>query len=1147
MLNLPFIVAVSFIYIALLFVVALWGDRHPVASRFHPWVYAMSLTVFCTSWTFYGATQQFAENGWFFSPTHIGTILLFVFGMAFWRKLIRVAKKENVTTISDFISSRFGYSRAVSILAAAICLIGVVPYIALQLKAVSISFNLVAGVQASADAWYFDSAFYISIAMAGFAALFGTRHLDTSEHHPGMMLAIAFEALIKLFVFLLVGYWAVTVVGGGVFEVFKSTLTLPSAAPMISGFNNTYIYMTQVFLGVLGIFALPRQFHVAVVEYKSNADLRTARWLFPLYLVAINLFIAPLAIVGLKHFSGDTADLEYLILKLPLSLGREDLAVMAFIGGLSAATSMVIVATVALSTMLSNEILLPLLVKTGIWHAKSMEIGRRVLRLRRAGIMLIVLTAFLYYRWVVEFEGLIAIGLLSFVAVAQFTPALVIGLFWTGVNRTGAIWGLSLGFFMWAYTLLLPLVLQAGLGPQWLYEWLFNQSLLNPHALFGLSGIDSIAHGLAWSLALNVLGLILGSAYGRESLKDRLQATRFVHSRHDEISEWTRRISIGDLHALVGKFIYQDKLSNLFNEYVNPLNGRLLLDEVANDELLHKAERTLASILGAPAARLLFDQIEQQRGGHWRDVNSIVDEASQVLKFNRDLLNSALQSINQGISIVDQDLNVVAWNKTFQTLFAYPDEELAVGRPLEALIRYNFAKGEFGQADVDSVISERLSHLLARTSYAYQRKRANGTYLEIEGRPMADGGYITVYTDITSRIDIESKLRRHNEELEGKVLARTSALQTSNAQLEKANQNKTRFLAAAGHDLVQPLNSAALFSASLTAKLRRQHNTELSQLSEQVEDSLTAAESLLNELLEVSKLDSGIIKPALSTFALAELMASLASEFSVVAKQRKIDIQWVKSSIFVTSDARLLRRILHNFVSNALKYVGSGRVLVGVRRQGAFINIEVWDTGPGLTDNQCQSVFDEFYRVPEYASKEQGLGLGLSIVKRMADLLEHEVQVRSVLGRGSCFSIKAPLGHNVELAETIKEEAKDAPLNAHILCLDNEQAIVEGMKSLITEWGYSVSGAYHEVQATQALQTRAPDLVIVDYHLDDGQTGLAVVGKWQASGQCQVPVIVITADYTDQVRAQTERLGFRLLKKPVRPRQLKNLIEQSLK
>ncbi len=288
-------------------------------------------------------------------------------------------------------------------------------------------------------------------------------------------------------------------------------------------------------------------------------------------------------------------------------------------------------------------------------------------------------------------------------------------------------------------------------------------------------------------------------------------------------------------------------------------------------------------------------------------------------------------------------------------------------------MRHNALKGELGEGDVEDLVQRRLEHLKAGSSYRIERKRPDGSYLEIQGNPMPDGGYITVYSDITDRRRIEDQLRRSNDLLEEKVFERTEALQLTNSELEKANTNKTRFLAAAGHDLVQPLNSAALFAASLQAKLRRLEQTpELLSLAEQIERSLHSADNLLGELLEISKLDSHIIHPSPETISLASVLASLHEEFDVLARDRGINLTFVRTSLWVHSDARLLRRMLQNLLSNALRYSQRGRVTLGVRRYGAHCRIEVWDTGPGLTDKQQTEVFEEFHRLPDTQRKRPG-------------------------------------------------------------------------------------------------------------------------------------------------------------------------------
>ncbi|TXR53366.1 hybrid sensor histidine kinase/response regulator [Reinekea thalattae] len=1153
--SLSLFIFIALLYVMVFFAIAWWGDKKPLHSRLHPWVYGLSLTIFCTSWSFYGATAQFAGQGWYFSPVHLGAIVLLVFGFSFWQKLVRVAKQENATSLSDFITSRYGNSRTVALLVALISLFAVIPYIALQLQAMSVSFSLVSNTPVVTNYWFQDIALYIALVMAAVAMLLGTRHLDATKHNSGMLLAVAAEAIVKLVVFLVLGYWAVQSIGGGFVPLLRDSLAASATETLFNGFNDSYIYTTQMLLGLLAIFVLPRQFQLAVVDCRNDQDLQKSRWILPSYLILFNLFIAPLAAVGLLHVNADASQLEHLVLTLPLLHGRDDLVLLAFIGGLSAATSMLIVSTISLSTMLSNDLVLPMLIRFSIFRAESKRMASIILTVRRLGIVAILLAAFSYYRLVGSAHSLLLTGLVALVAVAQFVPSVVIGLFWTGVNRKGVIWGLSLGFLTWFYTLMLPMAAQTWLGTEALQQWLQQQSIFNPYALFGVDGLTPVVHATAWSLALNVLGLLLGSAYSQVSLKDRIQASRIVQQSAKEPAEnQYSGITVADLYSLMSQFIAIEKLSSLFHGYTHPVTHRISKDGIADDRLIRNSERMLSSVMGLPAARLLFEEVEKIRLQGWGDVDNIVTEASQVFKFNRDILNSALQSINQGISIVDQQFNLVAWNKTYQQMFDYPEHLLVVGTPIIDLVRYNAEQGEYGEGSVAQLVEQRMAFLYRAENYKTERKVKDGRYINILGRPMDEGGYITVYTDVTEYRLITEQLKHSNEDLEMQVDKRTEALRQSNSELEKANVelekaniNKTKFLAAAGHDLVQPLNSAALFTASLQSRLNdSQESDELKLLCEKIESSLQSADSLLSELLDISKLDSDIIKPSISTFSLSSMLQSLQAEFAIIAEQRNVDFTLVVSSAVVVSDARLLRRILQNLISNAIKYSHSGRVLVGVRRHQQQLRIEVIDTGPGLSEQQCKVIFDEFYRVPEYAQKEQGLGLGLSIVKRMSELLDHPLSVESTLGKGSCFSVSVPKGDSLPVASQSKLEAVERGADWRILCVDNEQQIIDGMQSLMQAWGYQVDVALDEQAADQHIQKSQPELVIIDFHLNNEVTGLEVIDRWQQSWMQQTPVIVITADYTDEVRHATKDKGYYLLKKPIRPLQLKALLEKIL-
>lgn len=1150
MLTPHWVILFSLLYIGLLFWVARRGDRQPEARRLQPYIYGLSLATYCTSWSFYGTVEQFSHTGWWISPLHLGVIFLFIFGWRFLDRLIRTGKSENATTVADFVAARYGHARIIAIIVAVISLVGVIPYIALQLKAVSVSFSLLTATTHVSTLWWQDQSFYVAILMAAFSIIFGTRHVDTSEHHQGLMHVIALESIIKLIAFLIMGIFAVYVINDGLASVLNKARQVPSINQVLSEFNTTYIYLTHMMLGLFSIFCLPRQFHVAVVENQSPRDLPTARWVFPLYLVLINLFVQPIALAGQLYFGMEEPNKAYFSLLLPLQEGNELLALIAYIGGLSAGTSMVILATVALSSMASNELLMPLAIRFKLLKADSGNISRSVLMMRRISIILIMLTAYGYFRLLAEFTELVTIGMLSMVAVAQFAPAILLGMWWTKLNRRGALIGLVSGFAVWIYTLVIPVMAHSGMIDSAIMNGPFGIAMLKPNGLFGLDTLDPIVHGTFWSLVVNITGLILGSIGYHEKLIDQLQANRFVEHEPLAVSSHADNpvVTIGDINGLLSRFVREDKSAELLRDYRNPQTGRLLSDQVADADMLQRSERLLGSVIGTPAARLMIGSLTNTHQAPIARLTTIVDEASHMLQFSRDILNSALQSIEQGISIVDRDLNIVAWNKQYQLLFPYPDGLLQVGQPAEHLIRYRAEQGEFGDEDIEVSVRKRLTHLASGEPYRFVRQRPNNQFLEIQGSPMPGGGYITTYSDITERRQFEQQLQETNERLEEKVDERTLELTQLNAQLQKAHANKTRFLAAAGHDLVQPLNSAALFTSSLIHKMEKSAiKRDIIETAEQLEQSLESADALLSELLEISKLDSDIIQANIQPVAIQPLFDAISTEFSVVAHANRLRFDVIPCSAAVTTDAQMLRRIIQNLLSNAFRYTRQGRIILGVRHRGDDLSIEVHDTGIGIPKEHLEEIFDEFQRLPnDLQQHDKGLGLGLAIVKRMCSLLGHTISVRSERGRGSVFAIQLPRCH-VEPPPAKVTEAPSSQQNhqgQHILCVDNEAQIVDGMTSLLQDWGYQVSPALSLAQALDAVETRPPDLVVIDYHLDHGETGLNVMS--QLEQRFAAPCIVITADYTETVAKEVAHRGYYLLKKPVKPLALRSLISEVL-
>ncbi len=499
------LVAASLLYIAVLFAIAWRGDRHARrhgASQRRPIIYSLALAIYCTSWTFHGAVGQAASGGWSFASIFVGPILTFLLFWPVLAKMIRVAKHQNVTSIADFIASRYGKTQSLAAFASLVALIGTLPYIALQLKAVATSFSvLTADSDITRAPLFADTAFYVAVVMAAFAILFGTRHTDATEHHEGLIHAVAFESLVKLLAFMALGAYVTWGMFDGLGDLLARAESQLELQRQLAQQDFGQSFWAQTLLAMLAILCLPRQFHVAVVENTHRDDARTARWLFPLYLLAFAFFVVPLAAAGLTLFAGGDVEPDSYVLALPMAADSTWLTLLTFIGGFSAATGMVIVAAVAVSIMISNEIVIPALFRLRWFDTKARDYGRLVLRARRITIGAVLAMAYGFYQLIGEFTSLASIGMLSFAAAGQFAPALIGGLYWKRGNRLGVIVGMNAGFLIWAYSLLMPAMIGADVLPaEWLAGGPFGVAWLAPTSLFGLNVGDSFTHGVMLSL-----------------------------------------------------------------------------------------------------------------------------------------------------------------------------------------------------------------------------------------------------------------------------------------------------------------------------------------------------------------------------------------------------------------------------------------------------------------------------------------------------------------------------------------------------------------------------------------------------------------------------------------------------------------------
>ncbi len=652
------IIFISFGYLAILFAIAYYGDMRAAKGRSiisNAFIYSLSLAVYCTAWTFYGSVGRAANSGVGFLPIYLGPTLVAALWWVVMRKIIRISKKYRITSIADFIASRYGKSTLLGGLVTIIAVFGIIPYIALQLKAISTSFQIISGYPDVAMPIHdhgfsiSDSTLFIALILALFTILFGTRHLDATERHEGLVAAIAFESLVKLLAFLMLGIFVTYGLFNGFTDIFQRAATYENLKPLF-GFNeNTGSLADWTFLVLISMMAvmfLPRQFQVTVIENVDEKHLGKAIWLFPLYLLIINIFVLPIALGGKMLFAGQNIDADTFVLTLPMLAEKPWLTMLVFIGGLSAATSMVIVETTALSTMICNDLVMPAILRIKFLRlSERVDLTRLLLSIRRGSIILVLLMGYLYFHTVGEYFSLVSIGLTSFVAVSQFAPAIIGGIFWKQGTRTGAISGLLLGFVIWAFTLPFPSLIQSGLfSERILTEGLFGIQLFRPYELFGLSGYTPISHSIFWSLLLNTFTYIIVSLFSRQSGIELNQATLFVdifkHTGGVEVSAiWrgTASASARELYELLRRFLGKRHTDEVFTSYAETHRIDWQQDITADTDFVNHVEQVLAGAVGSATARGLIAAVVKEKPLSLEAVMEILNETQQVLEHSREL------------------------------------------------------------------------------------------------------------------------------------------------------------------------------------------------------------------------------------------------------------------------------------------------------------------------------------------------------------------------------------------------------------------------------------------------------------------------------------------------------------------------------
>jgi Na+/proline symporter/nitrogen-specific signal transduction histidine kinase len=642
------VLPVALVYIGLLFAFAFWGDRRSEAGRSligNPYVYSLSMAVYCTAWTFYGSVGRAASRGIGFLPIYLGPTLAASVSWLLLRKIVRISKQERITSIADFVASRYGKNRALGMVVTGILVVGIVPYISLQLKAISSSYLLLVSGTGGAvghSPLFVRTSLGVAAWLAVFAILFGTRHLDLTEHHEGLVLAIAFESVVKLVAFLAIGLWVTFGLYDSPGALFDRVQMNPQLTQLTVFEGSWGSWSWMLLLAFCAILFLPRQFQMAVVENVDEQHLRKAAWLFPLYLLAINLFVLPVAFAGRLAFPSPSVDADTYVLGLPLAQGQAALALLVFVGGVSAATGMVIVETVALSTMISNDLILPVLLRSAL-GGPDRNLGPRLLFARRLSIVVILGLGQFYLMGTGAEGSLVSLGLISFAAVAQLAPAILGGLYWRGATQRGALAGLIAGFVVWAYTLPFATWVVSGRFPaSVLSEGPFGISWLRPHALLGVTGLEPIAHSLFWSLLVNVGAYVAVSSLGGQSAVEYGQARRFVdvfrrRPESAELPRWRDDTPVAAVRTLLERFLGAERTRAALARYSSGRGIALERMVYADAELVAFAERLLAGTTGAASARVALASVAGEQELAPGEVVHLLDETARVIASSRQL------------------------------------------------------------------------------------------------------------------------------------------------------------------------------------------------------------------------------------------------------------------------------------------------------------------------------------------------------------------------------------------------------------------------------------------------------------------------------------------------------------------------------
>ncbi len=966
-------------YLVLLFSVAYFAERKELQGRSlvsNPYIYSLSLAVYCTSWTFYGSVGKAANAGLSFLTIYIGPTLMAALWWVVLRKIVHISKENRITTISDFISSRYGKSLGLSVLVTLVAVIGITPYLGLQLKAIMTSFSLLSGRPEGSHI----TGLLISFLLGVFAVIFGARRLDASERHGGLVFAVAFESAIKLVAFLLVGIFVTYGLFDGFGDIFGRIKTGPYASLMRIGADSPVSFMewtSLTFLSMMAILFLPRQFHVAVVENSSVEHIRKAMWLFPLYLLLINIFVLPIAYGGL--LLGEVqSGADYFVLSIPMHYGQQLLALIVFVGGFSAATAMIIVESVALSTMVMNSFVMPTL-----WDLSAIKnFHAVVLNIKRLVILGCVFLGYTFAVYIGEFYSLVDIGLKSFEAVTIFAPSILLGLYWKGGNKKGAAAGILVGFSVWIYTLLIPALMRAGIiETGGIMAAVFNSTLLNPTALFGLEGLDRWSHSLFWGLLLNIVFYVGVSIFTRQSDAETHQAIVFVDSFSPlPFASAHQPANIAEIEDILGQYIGPSEARDTVDGFLkkNGLDRR----HVSRDGLVklrQEAERALSGALGPSISSLVFqDKMLLTHEEAVRVSNSIqqisrnlrlsrqeLAEANRQLAMLKEFSENIIESLPLGVATLDESLQVTYWNSGMEMITGVEKSDAL----------------DTDASDLLTCLEPRLFTPDVREGEITCRRNFDpqiilkGYVSRLTG---ARKGYVIVLEDITEKKKIEEELFRATK-----------------------HASVGRLAAGVAHEIGNPL-------ASISSLVQELQTEELSPFTK---ESLTTINQHVHRIARIVRNlgDFARLYPRQKTPTdLRDILENTLNLIRYDKNFRKIEIRTdVQDTPKLKIDPDQIQQVFLNLILNARDAMPDGGNLdISVKQDDGHVLMLFADTGRGIDADVRDKVFDPFFSTK---GPTKGTGLGLSICYSIIKDHGGTIEIDSEKDKGTRFTIKIPV------------------------------------------------------------------------------------------------------------------------------------------